>query len=87
MNSNTTTAPVLPVGSDVAAGCSPSGAIPIKLHEVAPYVTVVNLGAVAFGGFAADGPRFDRALSHGFGPIEARVAVPSCTTWTSAGRC
>ena len=32
----------------------PSGAIPIKLHEVAPYVTIVNMGAVAFGGFAVN---------------------------------
>lgn len=32
----------------------PSGAIPIKLHEVAPYMTVIDMGAVAFGAFAAN---------------------------------
>ena len=32
----------------------PSGAVPIKLHEVAPYVTYVNMGAVTFGAFAAN---------------------------------
>lgn len=37
----------------------PSGAIPIKLHEVAPYVTMVNLGAVPFGGFAANKAKWD----------------------------
>ncbi|CAM9874086.1 unnamed protein product [Phaeothamnion confervicola] len=37
----------------------PSGAIPIKLHEVAPYVTYVNFGAVPFGGFAANKARWD----------------------------
>jgi TRAP-type C4-dicarboxylate transport system substrate-binding protein len=37
----------------------PSGAIPIKLHEVAPYVTIVNLGAVAFGGFAVNKKKWE----------------------------
>ena len=37
----------------------PSGAVPIKLHEVAPYVTYVNFGAVPFGGFAANKAKWD----------------------------
>lgn len=37
----------------------PSGAIPIKLHEVAPYVTYVNMGAVTFGAFAVNKARWD----------------------------
>ena len=37
----------------------PSGAVPIKLHEVAPYVTYVNLGAVAFGAFAANKKKWE----------------------------
>lgn len=37
----------------------PSGAVPIKLHEVAPYVTTVNFGAVPFGGFAANRAKWD----------------------------
>jgi TRAP-type C4-dicarboxylate transport system substrate-binding protein len=45
------------VGDGVAL--IPSGAIPIKLHEVAPYVTIVNLGAVPFGGFAANKTRWN----------------------------
>ncbi len=36
----------------------PSGAIPIKLPEVAPHVTIVDLGAVPFGGFAANKQRW-----------------------------
>lgn len=45
------------VGEGVAL--IPSGAIPIKLHEVAPYVTYVNLGAVTFGAFAVNKQRWD----------------------------
>ncbi len=37
----------------------PSGAVPIKLHEVAPYVTYVNMGAVTFGAFAANKQRWE----------------------------
>ncbi|MGE0565640.1 MAG: C4-dicarboxylate TRAP transporter substrate-binding protein [Pseudolabrys sp.] len=37
----------------------PSGAIPIKLHEVAPYVTYVNMGAVTFGAFAVNKKKWD----------------------------
>lgn len=37
----------------------PSGAVPIKLHEVAPYVTYVNIGAVTFGGFAANKKKWE----------------------------
>ncbi len=37
----------------------PSGAVPIKLHEVAPHVTTVNLGAVAFGAFAANKKKWE----------------------------
>jgi len=37
----------------------PSGAIPIKLHEVAPYVTFVDMGSVTFGAFAANKKRWD----------------------------
>ncbi len=37
----------------------PSGAIPIKLHEVAPHVTIVNMGAVAFGGFAVNKQKWE----------------------------
>jgi TRAP-type C4-dicarboxylate transport system substrate-binding protein len=37
----------------------PSGAVPIKLHEVAPYVTYVNMGAVAFGGFAVNKKKWE----------------------------
>lgn len=37
----------------------PSGAVPIKLHEVAPHVTYVNFGAVPFGGFAANKAKWD----------------------------
>ena len=37
----------------------PTGAVPIKLHEVAPYVTYVNMGSVAFGGFAANKKKWD----------------------------
>jgi TRAP-type C4-dicarboxylate transport system substrate-binding protein len=37
----------------------PSGAVPIKLHEVAPYVTYVNLGAVTFGAFAANKKKWE----------------------------
>jgi len=37
----------------------PTGAVPIKLHEGAPHVTYVNLGAVTFGGFAANKRRWD----------------------------
>lgn len=37
----------------------PSGATPIKLHEVAPYVTYVNMGAVHFGAFAVNKARWD----------------------------
>ena len=37
----------------------PSGAVPIKLHEVAPFVTYVNFGAVPFGGFAANKAKWD----------------------------
>jgi TRAP-type C4-dicarboxylate transport system substrate-binding protein len=37
----------------------PSGAVPIKLHEVAPYVTYINIGAVPFGGFAANRQKWD----------------------------
>ena len=44
----------------------PSGAIPIKLHEVAPHVTIVNLGAVAFGGFAVNKKKWESL------PVEVR---------------
>jgi TRAP-type C4-dicarboxylate transport system substrate-binding protein len=37
----------------------PSGAVPIKLHEVAPYVTYVNMGAVTFGAFAANKKKWE----------------------------
>jgi TRAP-type C4-dicarboxylate transport system substrate-binding protein len=37
----------------------PSGAVPIKLHEVAPHVTYANLGAVVFGAFAANKKRWE----------------------------
>lgn len=37
----------------------PSGAVPIKLHEVAPYVTYVNLGSVTFGAFAANKKKWE----------------------------
>ncbi|MBI3435619.1 MAG: TRAP transporter substrate-binding protein DctP, partial [Proteobacteria bacterium] len=37
----------------------PSGAIPIKLHEVAPYVTYMDMGAVTFGAFAANRKKWD----------------------------
>jgi TRAP-type C4-dicarboxylate transport system substrate-binding protein len=37
----------------------PSGAVPIKLHEVAPYVTYVNLGSVHFGAFAVNKKRWE----------------------------
>jgi TRAP-type C4-dicarboxylate transport system substrate-binding protein len=37
----------------------PSGAVPIKLHEVAPYVTYVNMGAVTFGAFAVNKQRWE----------------------------
>jgi len=37
----------------------PSGAIPIKLHEVAPYVTYIDMGAVTFGGFAANKKKWE----------------------------
>jgi len=37
----------------------PSGAIPIKLHEVAPYVTYIDMGAVTFGAFAVNKKRWD----------------------------
>lgn len=37
----------------------PSGAVPIKLHEVAPYVTYVNIGAVTFGAFAANKKKWE----------------------------
>ncbi len=37
----------------------PSGAVPIKLHEVAPHVTYANLGAVTFGAFAANKKKWE----------------------------
>jgi TRAP-type C4-dicarboxylate transport system substrate-binding protein len=37
----------------------PSGAIPIKLHEVAPYVTYVDMGSVTFGAFAVNKKRWE----------------------------
>lgn len=37
----------------------PSGAVPIKLYEVAPYVTYVNIGSVPFGAFAANKQKWD----------------------------
>lgn len=37
----------------------PSGAVPIKLHEVAPNVTYVNMGAVTFGAFAANKKKWE----------------------------
>lgn len=37
----------------------PSGAVPIKLHEVAPHVTYVNLGTVGFGAFAANKQKWE----------------------------
>lgn len=37
----------------------PSGAVPIKLHEVAPHVTYVSLGAVTFGAFAANKKKWE----------------------------
>jgi TRAP-type C4-dicarboxylate transport system substrate-binding protein len=37
----------------------PSGAIPIKVHEVAPYLTLIDIGAVPFGGFAANKRRWN----------------------------
>ena len=37
----------------------PSGAVPIKLHEVAQHVTYVNLGAVTFGAFAANKKKWE----------------------------
>ena len=37
----------------------PSGAVPIKLHEVAPHVTYVNMGAVTFGAFAVNKKRWE----------------------------
>ena len=36
----------------------PSGAVPIKLHEVAPHVTYANLGTVTSGAFAANKKRW-----------------------------
>ncbi len=45
------------VGEGVAL--IPSGAIPIKLHEVAPYVTYVDLGSVTFGAFAVNKKRWE----------------------------
>jgi TRAP-type C4-dicarboxylate transport system substrate-binding protein len=37
----------------------PSGAIPIKLHEVAPHVTYIDMGAVTFGAFAVNKRRWE----------------------------
>jgi len=37
----------------------PSGAVPIRLHEVAPNVTYVNMGAVTFGAFAVNKARWE----------------------------
>ncbi len=37
----------------------PSGAVPIKLHEVAPYVTYVNMGTGTFGAFAANKKKWE----------------------------
>ncbi len=45
------------VGEGVAL--IPSGAIPIKLHEVAPYVTYVDMGSVTFGAFAVNKKRWE----------------------------
>lgn len=45
------------VGEGVAL--IPSGGIPIKLHEVAPYVTYVDMGAVTFGAFAVNKKRWE----------------------------
>jgi TRAP-type C4-dicarboxylate transport system substrate-binding protein len=37
----------------------PSGAVPIKLHEVAPYVTYVNMGTGTFGAFAVNRQKWE----------------------------
>ncbi len=47
----------------------PSGAVPIKLHEVAPHVTYGNLGAVTFGAFAANKKKWESL------PQEVRVTI------------
>jgi TRAP-type transport system periplasmic protein len=38
----------------------PSGGFSIKIHEVAPHLTKVNLGSIYFGGLAANKASFDR---------------------------